>query len=170
MWFVLSKYHEIRKFEKPGAINVLDQAVLNVRAYTNLLFKNEDRAAMHIINDCFDYMESQTGAPDLLVNLKCSPAEQMRRIRGRGRDHEKGVTLEYITELQTEINRLVAMAKADGHAVMNIDTEAVYLPDNAEYAHRLARQIADMFHLDLPAAEEAPAAVAYARKAAVGAA
>ena len=149
MWFVLSKYHEIRKFEKPGAINVLDQAVLNVKAYTNMLFGNEDAHALKIINDCFDYMERQSGAPDLLINLKCSPQEQLRRIRGRNRDHEKGVTLEYITALQTEVNKLVAMAKADGQAVLNIDTEAVYLPENAEYARRLARQLSDMFDIDI---------------------
>jgi len=149
MWFVLSKYHEICKFEKSGAVNVLDQAVMNVKAYTNMLFKGEDPAALRIINDCFDYMEAKTGAPDLIVNLKCSPAEQLRRIRGRNRDHEKTVTLSYITALQSEINMLIAMAKADGQAVMNIDTEQVYLPGNHEYARRLARQIADMFDIDL---------------------
>jgi deoxyadenosine/deoxycytidine kinase len=149
MWFVLSKYHEIRKFEIPGRVNVVDQAVMNVRAYTNMLFRNEDPAAMDIIERCFAYMEANAGAPDLLINLKCSPHEQMRRIKGRNREHEKGVTLEYITELQTEINILVNRHKANGHAVMTIDTEQVYLPGNTEYATRLARQIADMFHIDM---------------------
>lgn len=149
MWFVLSKFHEIRKFEKPGAVNVLDQAVLNVRAYTNLLFGEEDPAAKKLIDDCFAYMERQIGPPDLLINLVCSPAEQMRRIRNRDRGHEKGISLEDIELLQDEMNRLVAAAKADGHAVLHIDTESVYLPENAEYARRLARQVADMFDLDL---------------------
>jgi hypothetical protein len=73
----------------------------------------------------------------------------MRRIRGRNRDHEKSVSLDYITELQTEINIQVNRHKANGHAVLTIDTEQVYLPGNSEYAMRLARQIADMFHIDL---------------------
>ena len=167
MWFVLSKYHEIRKFEKPGAVNVLDQAVMNVKAYTNMLFKDEDPAALRIINDCFDYMEMQAGAPDLIVNLTCSPQEQMNRIRGRNRDHEKSVTLEYITDLQREINMLVAMAKADGQKVMTIDTEAVYLPDNTEYAAQFALQIADMFDVDLDALMESGAQNEDVRYAAV---
>ena len=147
MWFVLSKYHEIVKFEKPNQINVLDQSVMNVRAYTNMLFGTQDPDALSIINQCFSYMEKQTGQPDLLINLKCSPAEQMRRIRGRNRDHEKTVTLDYITQLQMEINMLVGAAKADGQAVLDIDTEAVYLPDNLAFAETLARNLAAMFDI-----------------------
>jgi deoxyadenosine/deoxycytidine kinase len=149
MWFALSKFHEIKKFERPDKINVLDQAVLNVRAYTNLLFKDEDQDALHIINQCFDFLEGKLGKPDLLINLKCSPMEQLRRIRGRGRDHEKAVELEFITALQQEINILVSQAKADGYAVLDIDTEKVFFPDNIAYAEELARQVADMFKIDL---------------------
>lgn len=151
MWFVLSKYHEIKKFEKPGSVNVLDQSVMNVRAYTNMLFRDADPEALAIIDQCFGYMEKQTGQPDLLINLKCSPQEQMRRIRGRNRDHEKGVTLEYITELQTEINILINEAKVDGQVVMDIDTEAVYLPDNRAYAEFLAGELASAFDVDMNA-------------------
>lgn len=151
MWFVLSKYHEIKKFEKPSCVNVLDQSVMNVRAYTNMLFRDADPEALAIIDQCFGYMEKQTGQPDLLINLKCSPQEQMRRIRGRNRDHEKGVTLEYITELQTEINILINEAKVDGQVVMDIDTEAVYLPDNRAYAEFLAGELASAFDVDMNA-------------------
>lgn len=149
MWFALSKFHEIKKFERNDRINVLDQSVLNVRAYTNMLFRNEDVEALHIINQCFDYLEGKLGKPDLLINLKCSPQEQLRRIRGRNRDHEKSVALEYITDLQQEMNILINQAKADGYAVLDIDTEKVYFPDNVFYAEQLAQQIADMFKLDL---------------------
>lgn len=149
MWFVLSKYHEILKFEQAGRINVLDQSVLNVKAYTYMLFGNQDPDALKIIDQCFAYMEKQTGQPDLLINLKCSPQEQMRRIRGRNRDHEKNVTLDYITALQTEINRLVHKARLDEQAVLDIDTEKVYFPDNTSYAEGLSLQLADMFGISM---------------------
>lgn len=149
MWFALSKFHEIKKFESADKVNVLDQSVLNVRAYTNMLFKDEDTEALAIIDQCFDYLEGKLGKPDLLINLKCSPMEQLKRIRGRNRDHEKSVELDYITALQQEINILVNHARADGYAVMDIDTETVYFPDNVDYAESLARQVSDMFKLDL---------------------
>jgi deoxyadenosine/deoxycytidine kinase len=153
MWFVLSKFHEIKKFEKPDSVNVLDQAVLNVRAYTNMLFKNEDYEAFDIINRCFMYMEQKSGRPDLIINLKCSPEEQLNRIKGRNRDHEKEVSLEYITELQTEMNVLINQAKIDGYNVYDIDTEEIYIPNNMEFAKELAQEISGRFSLDIPSIE-----------------
>lgn len=149
MWFALSKFHEIKKFERMDRVNVLDQAVLNVRAYTNMLFRDEDPEALNIINQCFDHLEGKLGKPDLLINLKCSPQEQLRRIRGRNRDHERGVELDYIADLQQEMNILVHQARLDGYAVLDIDTEKVFFPDNIAYAETLAGEIADMFKLDL---------------------
>lgn len=149
MWFALSKFHEIKKFERPGQINVLDQSVLNVRAYTNMLFADDDGEALKIINQCFDYLEGKLGKPDLLINLKCSPQEQLRRIRGRNRKHEKSVALDYIAALSQEMNILVNHARADGYAVLDVDAEAVYFPDNAAYAEQLARQIAGMFNIPM---------------------
>lgn len=161
MWFALSKFHEIKKFERTDKINVLDQSVLNVRAYTNMLFRDEDPEALHIINQCFDHLEGKLGKPDLLINLKCSPQEQLRRIRGRNRDHEKSVQLDYITALQQEINILVNNARVDGYAVLDIDTEKVFFPDNIAYAEKLANQVADMFKLDLSSVLEQGRPVQY---------
>ena len=161
MWFALSKFHEIKKFEVTDKINVLDQAVLNVRAYTNMLFRDEDPEALHIINQCFDHLEGKLGKPDLLINLKCSPQEQLRRIRGRNRDHEKAVQLDYLTDLQQEMNILVNHAKADGYAVLDIDTEKVFFPDNIAYAETLANEIAGMFRLDLTSVLSKPESVQY---------
>ncbi|HEY8189672.1 MAG TPA: deoxynucleoside kinase [Micavibrio sp.] len=161
MWFALSKFHEIKKFERMEKINVLDQAVLNVRAYTNMLFRDEDPEALDIINQCFDHLEGKLGKPDLLINLKCSPQEQLRRIRGRNRDHEKSVQLDYISGLQQEMNILIHQARDDGYAVLDIDTESVFFPDNIEYAENLANQIANMFKLDLTAILDRPHGVQY---------
>jgi deoxyadenosine/deoxycytidine kinase len=161
MWFALSKFHEIKKFERAEKINVLDQAVLNVRAYTNMLFRDEDPEALDIINQCFDHLEGKLGKPDLLINLKCSPQEQLRRIRGRNRDHERSVQLDYITGLQQEMNILIHQARDDGYAVLDIDTETVFFPDNLEYAETLANQIANMFKLDLTAILDRPHGVQY---------
>ena len=146
MWFALTKFYEIKKFEQPELINVLDQALLNVRAYTKMLFRQEDWEALHIFNQCFDYLEGQLGSPDLLIYLKCSPAEQIRRIRARDRDHEKGVSIGYIVDLQHEINTLMAQARSESCQILTIDTEEVYLPDNLHYAEKLARLISELVY------------------------
>ena len=142
MWFAISKFHEIRKFVLPGRVNVLDQSVLNVRAYTNLFFKGrEDDRAFRLIAESFSYLEEELGRPDLLVALTCSPVTQLRRIRGRNRAHEAGVTLDYIETLQAEIDALLNMAESDGIGVLRIDTEEIYLPGNFTFAADLADRI-----------------------------
>lgn len=149
MWFALSKFQEIRKFERGDRINVLDQSVLNVRAYTNLLFGDQDAQALKIINDCFTYLEARLGPPDLLINLACSPEEQLRRIRLRNRPHEQNVTLHYISSLQNEMNALLTEARHAQIPVLDIDTEEIYLPDNFDYAEILASKIANVMEIDL---------------------
>lgn len=149
MWFALSKFQEIRKFERGDRINVLDQSVLNVRAYTNLLFGNQDGEALKIINDCFSYLEARLGPPDLLINLLCTPEEQLRRIRLRNRDHERNVTQSYVTSLQNEMNLLLGQARQDGIPVLDIDTQEIYLPDNFAYAESLANKISTLMQIDL---------------------
>lgn len=149
MWFALSKFHEVLKSGGNSRLNVLDQSVLNVKAYTNILFRDEDARALGIINDCFAYLDEKAGTADVLVNLICSPQEQLRRIRARSRSFEANVGLDYVLTLQTEINRLLEEARDHNISVINIDTEAIYLPDNFAFAEELAFRIAAEIGADL---------------------
>ncbi len=157
MWFVLSKFHEIKKFERPGSLNVVDQSVMNVRAYTNMLFRHEDPQGFAVIEKCFEYLEGRLGAPDMLVDLRCSAPEQLRRIRNRNRDHERDVDIHYIESLQQEIDLLLKHAVVQGVPVLTIDTEEVYFPNNHMYAGILARRIAARLGLKVEAAGEGKA-------------
>ena len=149
MWFTLSKFHEILKSRSNNRINVLDQSVLNVKAYTNMLFKQEDERALDLINQCFSYLDDKAGQADLLINLICDPQEQLRRIRSRSRSFEAQVGLDYISALQLEIDRLLDDARRKNITVIDIDTEEIYLPDNFAFAEELAQRIAAESGLEL---------------------
>lgn len=142
LWFLAAKFSELKKKMIPGHINVMDQAVLNCKAYSNILFKKEDPEALHIIHQCFDYIDTQFGRPDVMINLKCSPEVQKKRIEMRNRSFEQSVELDYLYNLQNEIGILVNEAKADGLSVIDIDTEEVFIPGNRLFAEDLARDIA----------------------------
>lgn len=146
-WFALAKFQEIRKNQKDDLINIVDQGMLNIRAYSKILFKQDDREALNILNQTVDYFESRLGQPDLIVHLKCSVQEQMSRIRARGREYEGTVSLGFVAELQREINMMVAQARAEGVPVLAIDTEEVFIPGNMAYAERLAREISQMVYV-----------------------
>jgi deoxyadenosine/deoxycytidine kinase len=142
LWFLAAKFSELKKNIAEGRINVIDQAVLNCKAYSNILFKKQDPEALHIIHQCFDYIDTQFGRPDVMINLKCSPEVQKKRIEMRNRSFEQKVELDYLYALQREIGILVNEAKADGLTVIDIDTEDVFIPGNRLFAEDLARDIA----------------------------
>jgi deoxyguanosine kinase len=149
MWFALTKFHELNKFYTKDRINVLDQAILNVLAYTNLFFGDEDPEGLRLVQDTFAHLEHTMGKPDLIIHLECSPEVQMQRISGRGRSHEKAIELDYLISLHDEINRLMDVARSEGQAVLVIDTEAVDIDEHKIFAADLARQVADKFDINI---------------------
>lgn len=149
LWFIAAKYAELQKKMKNGYMNVMDQAVLNCRAYANILFKHDDSDGMEIIHQSFRYIDKQFGKPDAIINLKCSPEVQKKRIQHRNRSYEQEVDLDYLYALQHEIGLLINEAKADGQEVIDIDTEQIFIPGNRLFAEELAFDIANRCGLQI---------------------
>jgi deoxyguanosine kinase len=143
MWFILSKYAELQAELKPTEINVIDQSVLNVRAYTNLLFKDKKQdKEWSLINGLFEYIDDKFGVPDLQIYLKASVENQIKRIYARKRDYELDVDMNYLAKLQHEIELLISNGKAQGHNIVEIDTDHIFLSDHHLFAAELAQDIA----------------------------
>jgi len=143
MWFILSKYAELQAELRSNEINVIDQGILNIKAYTNLLFKNNpDLKATVLMDGMFDYIGDKFGVPDLQIYLKASPEVQMKRIHTRNRDYELDVNIEYLTALRDEIETLIVVNKAQGHHIIEIDTDDIFLSDHRVFATQLADDIA----------------------------
>lgn len=144
MWFILSKYAELQAELKSNEINVIDQGLLNIRAYTNLLFQsNKDEKQWSLIQGLFDYIDDKFGLPDLQIYLKASPDIQMKRIHTRNRDYELDVNLSYLTNLKNEIESLIESDRAKGMQIIEINTDDVFLSDHHVFATDLADDIAD---------------------------
>jgi deoxyguanosine kinase len=144
MWFILQKYAELQAELKPTEINVIDQSVLNIKAYTNLLFRDsQDQKAITLMNGLFDYIDDKFGVPDLQIYLKASPEVQMKRIHARNRDYELDVGIDYLTNLKIEIEGLIEQSRAQGHHIIEIDTDDIFLADHHQFALHLAEDIAD---------------------------
>jgi len=70
--------------------------------------------------DLFRNMSHFMSRPTMIVHLEVSPQEALDRIRKRGREMEKGITLEYLTALHrqyeiflSEINQTVPVIRID---------------------------------------------------------
>lgn len=155
MWFAVSKYAELQAKIKPAAINVIDQAIVNCRAYTNLLFADHEPEGLNIIDQVFDYVTHKFGAPDLLIYLKATPEIQMKRIHSRHRDYELQVDLGYLTALKEQIDLLVEEERLKGQTIIEIDTDNIFMADHHVFAAQLAEDIASRLQFCInPRAEQ----------------
>jgi deoxyadenosine/deoxycytidine kinase len=78
--------------------------------------------------------------PDLILYLRASPETLMSRIARRGRESEKGITLDYITRLNRAYDEWMARARST-HEVLEIDTDAVPLQGETPEFSRLVNEL-----------------------------
>ena len=78
--------------------------------------------------------------PDLILYLRANPETLMARIARRGRESEKGITLDYITRLNRAYDEWMARARS-AHDVLEIDTDAVPLQGETPEFSRLVKEL-----------------------------
>jgi len=72
-----------------------------------------------------DEGESRIGKPDCIVHLRCRPETQVERIRRRGRDFEQGHDVAFVSAIKDLVGRQVALARAAGVQVVEIDVDGI---------------------------------------------
>ncbi len=76
--------------------------------------------------------------PDVLIYLRADPEVCMERMHKRGRKCEDGVSLEYLTKVHEQYEKMIVYAKDKGIRVIIIDANR-----DAESVHRDAIKIID---------------------------
>jgi deoxyadenosine/deoxycytidine kinase len=120
--FILGNFFTAVQKERKGGVTFFDFSTITDKAYTNMFLQGKARdIALQTIN----FLEEKEGRADLFLYLKCSPEEQLKRIRGRNRDYETGVNLDFVKKLDEHIQNYVEIADAEGSNILAIDTEKV---------------------------------------------
>lgn len=126
---------------------VCDFAVFQDRAYASL---SKATTEVQIIQSIYDELTKRIGLPDLIVQLKCSPQTQLRRIRRRGRGPEQSITEDYLIALNTKIGlELAELHKRHSIAVIEVDTDRTDFVNNQEamkIASEVTSQIGNINH------------------------
>lgn len=136
--FVLGNYFTFRQNERENEIAVFDYSIINDQAYATLFLNDRERDTVLQTIDCMDNKEGRAG---LYLYLTCSAETQMKRIRMRGRDHERGVTQDFVEKLDSNLRHYAAQAAESGAKIITIDTEAVNLLRDSQFIAQLGRDI-----------------------------
>lgn len=101
--FLLQHYHLIKKTWKMHKAIVCDYSFVLDHAYAKMTLKNRNEKELFLKME--NEVLGQLRKPDLLIYLKCEPAILLERITERGRSLEKGITIEYLSDLTTLLEK-----------------------------------------------------------------
>ena len=136
--FVLGNYFTFKQSVKPGEVSIFDYSIINDMAYATLFLNDSERSAVLNIVDC---MEQKEGRAGLYLYLTCPAEIQMQRIRFRNRDHERGVTQDFVEQLDSHLRHYTAQASDAGARIITIDTHKVDLMRDMSFIENLGREI-----------------------------
>lgn len=136
--FYLGNFFTIRQNLVPDRATVFDFSVVTDRAYASLFLQGD---AQRLALDTIDFLEEKEGRADLYLYLTCAPETQLSRIRARNRDHEKGVTLDFIRDLEHHLAAHAVRAAERGARIRTIDTEKFDLLNDADFVAALGENL-----------------------------
>ena len=117
--FLLQHYNQIKAATGSESAIVCDFSFMLDHAYVEVTLPEEERRVFLTV---FQEVQRQLGPPALYVLLECSPEEELRRIKGRGREVETGLGVEYLASLNDALARHVELAESSSR-VLRIDSE-----------------------------------------------
>jgi deoxyadenosine/deoxycytidine kinase len=103
--FLLQHYHEIKVASKLGKLFVCDFSLFLDRAYAKVTLSEDKREAFLAV---YREVVRDVLAPSLIVYLKCDPVIELDRIRHRGREAERGITLSYLEQINIQLEQVLA--------------------------------------------------------------
>ncbi|NTF17226.1 deoxynucleoside kinase [Agrobacterium rubi] len=126
--FVLDKIASLAKAELEGTPYVCDFSIAAERAYVS--HYSERRADwLDPLFALLDRSEAEMGLPDLVVYLRCSPLEQLNRIRLRGREFEQGHDLSFVSGINDLVDTHVGNLRGRDVEVVEYWTDAMTWSD-----------------------------------------
>ena len=139
--FLLQHYHFAKlATAKTGGVILLDHSFELDMAYAQIGLEGSRK---EIFASIYREIRNEIGLPQALVFITCSAEEALRRIRSRGRSFEENITLEFLADLQRELERRIATI-AGTVPVVTIDSETTDFRDDGAWRENLIKQL---YHL-----------------------
>lgn len=137
--FLLQHYHQIKMATSLGKKFACDFSLLLDYAYAHVtLHGSRFDTFKSVYNEAYRHLPS----PSLLIYLKCDPAVELDRIRARGREEEKNITVNYLASINNCLATLVS-ALPKSQAVLLIDSALYDFAHDEQAKSTVANQVLD---------------------------
>lgn len=142
MFYVLSRYRQQQGLQQRDLFSdfvITDYVFEKCKLFANL---NLEDSELVVFDKLWNLLSETTPRPDLAVYLQAPTDVLMKRIRSRGRKEEKGLSEEYLAEVNRAYNYYFFHYSATPLLVVN--TSDVDFVDNPEDLDDLVKQISNM--------------------------
>lgn len=102
--FLLQHYHEVKITRKSESEFACDFSFYLDLAYAHVTLSPDK---LRIFKSVYSEVEKKLGPPSLLIHLKCDPEIELQRIRNRGRDVENSITIEYLQQINKQLESIL---------------------------------------------------------------
>lgn len=128
--FLLQHYHELKRKREEEDNIVCDFSFTQDLAYAVMGLKDTQ---LNIFRSIYNYILNELGEPTLIIYLKCSPEEAVRRIKARGRKEEELIDARFLGSLATFIKDEIEIIRSEKPKVkvIEIDTEQANIMNNS---------------------------------------
>jgi deoxyadenosine/deoxycytidine kinase len=116
--FTLQHYHQIKKQAEVDKFIACDYSFLLDIAYAEIGLKGSQLAAFRSV---YEEINIELSPPALVVHLKCDPDTELARIRARGREVEKTITVDFLRALNEAVTDQVNKARGQ-LSILTIDS------------------------------------------------
>ena len=141
--FLLQHFHfaKAARVDQRGVI-LLDHSFELDMAYAEVGLAGSRR---DIFRSIYSEIQNELGAPRVIVFIRCGAAEAARRIRRRGRSIEIGVALDFLLQLQSELEIRIASI-SELVPIIHVDSEKTDFREKGRWCAMLMSELEN--HLD----------------------
>jgi len=140
--FTLQHYHQIKKLAEGGKPLVCDYSFLLDIAYAEMGLQGSQLAAFKTV---YEEIKKELPPPALVIHLQCDPEIELARIRARGREVEKTITVEFLKSLNEAVTGQINKAKGNV-PILTIDSARNNFVDDEDVKINLLQMVADAMH------------------------
>jgi len=142
--FTLQHYHQIKKQAETGKPMVCDYSFLLDIAYAEMGLQGSQLA---VFRSVYEVIKKELPPPTLVIHLQCDPEIELARIRARGREVEKTITLDFLRSLNKAVTDQVNEAR--GHVpILTIDSARNNFVDDEGVKSKLLQMVTDAMPQD----------------------
>ncbi len=124
-YFLAQRFKDVLEIASSKDVIIQDRTILegvNIFVANNKEMGNLTDRDYDTYMDLFNLMMSLVKAPDLLIYLRASVPHLVSQIQKRGREYEQGMSIEYLTNLNTRYEKWIGEYKGQ---VLTIDKDGL---------------------------------------------